>query len=119
MTAKVIVYMYADDFEGMRSWWEDALGQTPGVDTTSWAAFDLDGGSLAVHRHRPDHPAEPPPYHLSVEVSDLDAAYRRMTEAGAQVVRGIADESFGRAAILADPEGREFRLVEVEEGMGR
>jgi predicted enzyme related to lactoylglutathione lyase len=30
------------------------------------------------------------------------------------VVQGIQDEAFGRSAILRDPEGREFTLVQEE-----
>jgi predicted enzyme related to lactoylglutathione lyase len=52
------------------------------------------------------------PLHLDVVVDDLDAAVRRATEAGAQLERAPEAKSWGRIALLADPFGHGFCLLE-------
>lgn len=52
------------------------------------------------------------PVHLDVVVDDLDAAIRRATEAGAKVERAPETKPWGRIAILADPFGHGFCLLE-------
>ena len=53
------------------------------------------------------------PIHLDVVVEDLDAAVRRATEAGAVVELPADVRSWGRIAILADPFGHGFCLLEL------
>jgi predicted enzyme related to lactoylglutathione lyase len=52
------------------------------------------------------------PVHLDVVVEDLDAALRRAVSAGAEVERDIEAKPWGRIAILADPFGHGFCLLE-------
>jgi len=52
------------------------------------------------------------PVHLDWPVADLDAAVRRAVGAGATVDRGPQDRPYGRIAVLADPFGNGFCLLE-------
>ncbi len=52
------------------------------------------------------------PIHLDVVVEDLDAAVRRAVGAGAKVERDAEVKPWGRIAILADPFGHGFCLLE-------
>ncbi|MFG3498202.1 VOC family protein [Streptomyces sp. NPDC047928] len=45
------------------------------------------------------------------EVADTDAAARRITELGGQVLRAPYDDAAGRRATVADPEGAVFTIV--------
>ncbi|GAA0475972.1 MULTISPECIES: VOC family protein [Streptomyces] len=45
-------------------------------------------------------------------VSDAEAAARRVTELGGQVVGRPQDSSHGRLAVVTDPEGAEFRVIQ-------
>ncbi len=53
------------------------------------------------------------PVHLDWPVPDLDAAVRRAVAAGATVDREAHDKKWGRLAILADPFGNGFCLLEL------
>jgi len=53
------------------------------------------------------------PVHLDVIVPELDAAVTRAVAAGAQVEQPSAVEPFGRIAMLADPFGHGFCLIEL------
>ena len=52
------------------------------------------------------------PVHLDFVVADVDAAVDRAVEAGAKVDEPATDRSWGRIAILADPFGHGFCLLQ-------
>jgi predicted enzyme related to lactoylglutathione lyase len=52
------------------------------------------------------------PVHADIAVEDLDAAVDRAVAAGAIVERAAASTAYGRIAMLADPFGHGFCLIE-------
>lgn len=52
------------------------------------------------------------PVHLDFVVEQIDHAVTRCTSAGARVEQAIADKAWGRIAILSDPFGHGFCLLE-------
>jgi catechol 2,3-dioxygenase-like lactoylglutathione lyase family enzyme len=52
------------------------------------------------------------PVHLDLVVDDLDAAVARAVAAGATLERGVDPHPWGRLAVLGDPFGHGFCLVE-------
>ena len=81
----------------------DLLAKPPGT-----AAFPTGTRALrAYERHWT-------PVHLDVVVDDLEAAVRRAVAAGAKVDQPIEARSWGRIAILADPFGHGFCLLQFE-----
>jgi predicted enzyme related to lactoylglutathione lyase len=54
------------------------------------------------------------PVHLDVVVPDIGIALRRAIDAGAQLEQPIRDSSWGRLALLSDPFGHGFCLVQFE-----
>ena len=53
------------------------------------------------------------PVHLDFVVEDVDAAVRRATDAGAKLERPAESKAWGRIAILSDPFGHGFSLLEL------
>ncbi len=52
------------------------------------------------------------PLHTDVVVEDLDLAVDRAVQAGAELETPACDQAFGRIAMLADPFGNGFCLLE-------
>ena len=52
------------------------------------------------------------PVHLDFVVQDIDAAVARAKEAGATLEQPVQDHPYGRLAVLADPFGNGFCLLE-------
>lgn len=52
------------------------------------------------------------PLHLDFVVEDIDAAVRRATAAGALLEAPVHDASWGRLALMADPFGHGFCLLQ-------
>ncbi len=56
------------------------------------------------------------PVHLDLAVDDLEAAVARATLAGARIESAIAERDWGRIAILSDPFGHGFCLLQFRPG---
>lgn len=54
------------------------------------------------------------PVHLDVVVDDLDAAVRRALDAGARLERDVEEKAWGAIALLADPFGHGFCLLQMK-----
>jgi predicted enzyme related to lactoylglutathione lyase len=52
------------------------------------------------------------PVHLDFVVPDMDAAVRRATAAGARLEGEVRTDTWGRLAVLADPFGNGFCLIQ-------
>jgi len=110
----MIVYVFSPDFDALRRFYETSMGIDGQPAGPNWVAFPLGGSKFALHRLVPDDPQDAAPFRVDFLVGDMEEALAKFKAAGAKVVQGIQDEAFGRSAILRDPEGREFTLVQEE-----
>jgi predicted enzyme related to lactoylglutathione lyase len=115
-----------DDLDDAVAFYTRAFGFTLGRRDGEWA--ELLGGPCPV-----DLLAKPPgtvalprgtrglrdyerhwtPVHLDVLVEDVEAAVARAVGAGAKLERDVATHGWGRIAILADPFGHGFCLIQL------
>ncbi len=114
MSARISVYVYTSDLERMRRFYEVGLGVKPDAQHGSWLPFDLGGATFALHGVQERSAGELERVHLSFVVDDIEATVARFQVQGAKVLRGVADEAFGKRAIVEDPEGRELEIIARE-----
>lgn len=76
------------------------LRKAPGTNATP-----LSGPSRDYRRHWT-------PVHLDIVVSNIDEAVRRATDAGATLEKPVQSSGWGKLALMADPFGHGFCLVE-------
>jgi predicted enzyme related to lactoylglutathione lyase len=69
-------------------------------------------GSLAAADHRRSYDRHWTPVHLDVVVEDIEKTLARAEAAGARAETGIRTEAWGKIAVLADPFGHGFCLIE-------
>lgn len=107
------VFFRARDRSALAAWYADTL-QLPVTDTatakmgeTVWAAFDQDSPYFGPDR---------PEYMINYRVDDLDAALRKLRQAGATVAPRVDEDDYGRFAWAIDPEGNRFELWEPAPG---
>jgi len=113
------------DLEKAVAFYRDALGLTPGRRLgRKWAEMlgasapiDLlaeEAGTAPIPRPGVirDYGRHWTPVHLDWPVADLPAAVERARAAGATLESGILDKKWGRLAVLADPFGNGFCLLE-------
>ena len=84
----------------------------------AYIEFLLDGQSIAgAWEMNPMVPAEVPSYwQIYFTVEDVDAAYRKALDLGAQEILSPQEMPGGRFAIATDPEGASFALLKMAPG---
>lgn len=112
MSVGMTAYAYTTDLEGMRKFYGRALGIEPAFRAGNWLPFNLAGGTFALHATGGGDRGELRDFKLSFDVDDIEIAVVRWKAQGAQVLRGVADEAFGKRAFLADPDGRQVEIVQ-------
>lgn len=120
-----LVNIDVDDLASAEAFYTRAFGLTPG---RRFAAdgVELLGGPAPIYllvkpsgtsatpqvRDRRDYRRHWTPVHLDWVVDDLDAALDRAVAAGARVEQAAATRAWGRIALLADPFGHGFCLLQ-------
>jgi predicted enzyme related to lactoylglutathione lyase len=124
----LLVNIDVEDLERATRFYCDALGLRIGRRFDGW--LELVGASSAIYllpkhagsrasprsdelRHYDRHWT---PVHLDFVVPDIDAALARAKAAGASVEQEPLDHAYGRLALLADPFGNGFCLLQFTGG---
>ena len=123
--ADLLVNIDVDDLAKAVAFYRDAFGLDPARRLGEGAVEMLGAGAPIYLLEKPAGSTAVPdtaakrsyarhwtPVHLDFVVPDLDAALDRARAAGAQVERGIRREAWGRIALLSDPFGHGFCLIE-------
>lgn len=126
MTVQLRICVDVDDLEKGIAFYRDALGLSLGRRFgAKWAemlgaSIPVDlltevAGTSPIPRSSAvrDYGRHWTPVHLDCVVSDLDAAVRGAQAAGATLDQDIQTRKWGRLAILADPFGNGFCLLEL------
>jgi predicted enzyme related to lactoylglutathione lyase len=96
-----------------RHFYEQLFGWASEEDTTGYLVFNLDGerfgGLMAMP---PDVPAEAPSYWLVYFAADVAATCARAAELGGRVLESTHEIGDGRFAVLADPAGAVFAVLD-------
>ena len=125
MTLSVLANIDVDDLARATDFYCSALGLRVGRRFGS-SAVELLGGSTAIYllEKASGTPASPEssahreytrhwtPVHLDFVVPDVEAALTRARNCGARLDGQVRNENSGRIAVMADPFGHGFCLVE-------
>lgn len=114
MASGLLVFVYSEEFEKLTSFYQEILEVDGKALGPNWMEFPLTPAKFAVHRQDENDSMDKLPYRFDLLVSDIDSALKKAKTLGAIIKRGIQDEAFGKSAILHDPEGREFMIIEEE-----
>jgi catechol 2,3-dioxygenase-like lactoylglutathione lyase family enzyme len=120
----LLVNVDVDDLDKASAFYCDGLGLKVGRRFEGW--LELLGGSSPIYllpkeTGSPISPVSPgtrdyrrhwTPVHLDFVVDDIDAAVARAKAAGATVEQEARDHAYGRLALLADPFGNGFCLLQ-------
>jgi predicted enzyme related to lactoylglutathione lyase len=123
---ELLINIDVDDLERAVDFYTNALGLTVGRRIKTFGAVELLGASSRIYllereggtapspdaRASRDYQRHWTPVHLDFVVDDLDAAIERAQSAGATLEVKTEPEAWGRLAIMADPFGHGFCLVQ-------
>ncbi len=98
-------------YRGLFGYQQEQTGDVLGFDYAIWSVGDRQVAGRMVDG--PDVPAEVPPHWLVYfAVDDTDAAVERATAGGGRLQMGPDDSPYGRLAVLADPHGAVFSVID-------
>ena len=120
-----IVNIDVDDLEKAIAFYRDALGLSLGRRFGSGAA-ELLGSSTPIYllvkqtrtpaapgtRQRRSYARHWTPVHLDFVVEEIDASVARALAAGARLEQPVADQRWGRLALMSDPFGHGFCFIQ-------
>lgn len=104
------VFLWARDFDRMKSFYRDTLGLSVEYENPHFAALHAGRCSIALHLEREAH-TRSDSWHMEFLVKDIDATVSQLSRRGVDVAP-VRAESFGRITTLRDPEGNEIGLEE-------
>lgn len=106
-------FVYVTDMRRSVAFYRTLLGSPPVRESDHWTEFRVGASMLALHRWEGPSAPSSSGAKLLLEVESLDAARRRLDEAGAQV-RGEVQEvpQAGRYLDFQDPDGHVLQLWE-------
>jgi lactoylglutathione lyase len=125
--ARLIVNVDVDDLEAAVRFYTEALGLRVGR-RFSGGGIELVGAEVPIYMlvaapgsipfrgatARRDYGRHWTPVHLDFAVDDIEAGVARAVAAGARVEGPIEQHPYGKLAILADPFGHGFCLLQFE-----
>jgi predicted enzyme related to lactoylglutathione lyase len=121
---KLLVNVDVDDLDKATAFYCRGLGLKVGRHFGDWLELvgatspiyllPKEAGSAAAPSsdHTRDYARHWTPVHLDFVVEDIDAALQRAKAAGATVEREPTEHAYGRLALLADPFGNGFCLLQ-------
>ncbi len=120
----MLVNIDVPDLESAREFYCSALGLTVSRRFDGWLELAGAGTPIYLLPKRAGTPVSPAstqtrdyrrhwtPVHLDFVVDDLEAAVQRAQAAGASVESAVQSHTWGRIALLADPFGNGFCLLQ-------
>jgi predicted enzyme related to lactoylglutathione lyase len=127
VTGTVLINIDVDDLERAVAFYRDGLGLAVGRrlepdfvelrrgDACLYLLVKGAGSAAAPGGARRSYDRHWTPVHLDFVVDDIATAIARAVAAGARLEREPRDEPYGRLALLADPFGHGFCLIEFNE----
>ena len=120
----LLVNVDVDDLERGTRFYCDGLGLKVGRRFDGW--IELVGAAAPIYLlpkkagtpispvdgRKRDYSRHWTPVHLDFVVTDIAAAIQRAQKAGAKLERDVSTHAYGRLALLADPFGNGFCLIE-------
>jgi predicted enzyme related to lactoylglutathione lyase len=120
----LLVNIDVDDLEKATRFYCDGLGLRVGRRFEGWT--ELVGGAAPIYllpkaagtavspktNEKRDYGRHWTPVHLDFVVPDISKALQRAVAAGAKVERDVSNHAYGKLALMADPFGNGFCLLE-------
>jgi predicted enzyme related to lactoylglutathione lyase len=123
---EIIINIDVDDLEKAVSFYESALGLRAGRRLFDGSVAEMLGGPAPIYllakpagssaaagkAARRDYARHWTPVHLDFIVDDISMAMQRAIGAGARLEQAVATFPWGKLAVLSDPFGHGFCLIE-------
>lgn len=110
------IVVFVNNFPAARRFYREQLGLAPGQETEYMMEFlPTQGTSLGISLAMHDAAKKLVGRHtgITLNVKGIDAFCARLTEQGVRFTEPLESSPWGKMAVVADPDGNEFALVEM------
>jgi predicted enzyme related to lactoylglutathione lyase len=117
ITGKVTAIMHdTNDLKGTIAFWTSLLDLTVVQEEGSYAYLSplSDGGPYLAFQEVPEPRASKNRLHMDIGVTDRDGFEDRVAYLGGEVLHDHKEGSFPAWTVMADPEGNEFCVYQIE-----
>jgi len=97
------------------SFYKNTLGLPLKTNSPDWAGFFKDGTTLALHPYKKNARAGTGAL-VGFMVSSMDETYKELKKRKVRFLKKPKDESFGKHAIILDPDGYMVSIVQLKGG---
>ena len=112
MSKFTVAMLVCSDLERSRNFYRDVLSLKVKTQNERWVDFDLGGGaSLGIHEKTELLAVRPGSLQLGFTVDNVDNFVADARSMGVPVFQDPYDDSFGRVAIIGDPDGYPVQVV--------
>ncbi len=107
------VWVYVNDLEQSRSFYQNALGLKEKFQDEVWLEFDLGETSFALHE-RPEEkgPLKPQKTRIMFQVDGIENVAGQIEKYGGKLIGNIRKEGYGKLLTFEDPNGHWLELLE-------
>ncbi len=118
MASFAIAMVVTRDLSRSRTFYKDVMGLPVLTDAApNWVDFDLGGGSrLGLHPQAAHLPTVPGSLQLGFRVDNVDKFITDARTLGVEVLQDPFDETFGRLAVISDPDGYPVQIMGPHSG---
>ncbi len=115
MAQFTIAMLVCADLARSRDFYRDVLGLKVKTDAIpDWVDFDLGAGALlGLHPKTEVLAVRPGSLQVGFSVEDVDAFVEECSAKGVPVFQSPCDESFGRFAMIGDPDGYAIQIISL------
>jgi lactoylglutathione lyase len=109
------IVVFVRDFQAARTFYREALGLPPGQETEMMMEFFPGSGTqlgVALALHDAAQKLVGRHTGITLNVKGLEEFCARLTEKGARFTEPLEKTPWGKMAVVADPDGNEYALVE-------
>ncbi len=108
------VILLIDNMEKSVTFYRDILGMKIKQEFPDWVEFVNEGGSavLALHPKRTKYSGSPNML-VGFKVNDIENVCKELGKKDVKFYKKLTDESFGKHAIIEDPDGHLISIAEI------
>ena len=107
------VWVYVNDLEQSRSFYQNALGLKERLKDGTWLEFDLGQTTFAIYeRPKEKGPLKPQKTRIMFQTDDIKNAAKQVEKNGGKLIGSVRKENYGNLQTFEDPNGHWLELFE-------
>jgi len=106
------IYIFVNDIQESTEFYENILGLKATLKEENWVEFKLNNCVLALYKNKGINKVNPNFLNFVFEVKDIEKEFFLLKSKGVIFCEEIKEHSFGKTAVIEDPNGHKIELLQ-------